>query len=148
MPTPPPLSKSLEKAETSSPLLRRSRHLALSGQQGGVSPTKSISSRRSVGSKARTAGNRRSYSGNSNTIREIIRNKNSERRGGSERENDPSIVSRSNHSVNSSTMARTSGHDKKEKKANRPGAVSQFLKNTHRQLKADIAKIQDKIIFL
>lgn len=147
MPTPPPLSKTLEKTETSSPLLRRSRHLALSGQHGGASPTKSISSRRSVGSKARTAGNRRSYSGNSNTIREIVRNKNSERRG-SERETDPSGVSRSNHSVNSSTMSRTSSHDKKEKKANRPGAVSQFLKNTHRQLKADIAKIQGKIMFL
>ena len=51
----------------------------------------------------------------------------------------------SNHGGDSTSNGEV---DSPPKKGSRPGAVSQFLKSTHRQLKAEIAKIQDKIIFL
>lgn len=53
--------------------------------------------------------------------------------------------SSSNHGGDSASNREV---DSPSKKGSRPGSVSQFLKSTHRQLKAEIAKIQDKIIFL
>jgi hypothetical protein len=64
-----------------------------------------------------------------------------------------SVSTRSSSSINSTSNHRgdsrsTVEMDSSPKKGSRPGSVSKFLKSTHRQLKAEIAKIQDKIIFL
>jgi len=171
-PTPPPLSKSLEKCE-------RSSRLSSTGSRSAnlprdTSPSKnSVSSRRSSTSKARTTTGSRRSSGAGQNVRAVVRNKIAERKAGnnnlsaSQHKASPSsgncnqsVASRSSHSPSSttrrsSTVSRSSGNQSTaggssapSKKGSRPGSVSQFLKSTHRQLKAEIASIQDKIIFL
>jgi len=157
-PTPPPLSKSLEKGG-----VRRSTSTSSNSQQGrDSSPSKSLSSRRSSVTKTRTSAGRRSShaSATGQNVRAVVRSKMAERKDGLRASNhnnkpnaiqsnkqqgggNPSATSSSNQSVASSSKRSPGG-----KRGSRPGSVSTFLKSAHRQLKADIAKIQDQIIFL
>ena len=49
---------------------------------------------------------------------------------------------------NGSSVSTGSGSKRDRQKSSRPGSVSPFLKSMHRQCKADIAKIQEKMTFL
>lgn len=161
-PSPPPLSKSLEKG----PTRRRSSTTGSHGGDRDVSPSKSVSSRRSSVSRARTtsgAGRRSFTAGNAQNVRSLVRNKMAERKDGlrtsshhqqqQRRSSSRQQNNNSNHSasIHSAPLNKRSSHSNSGsggKKNGRPGSVSAFLKSTHRQLKADIAKIQDQIIFL
>ena len=168
-----PLSKSLGKVDSS--VTGHSTKTDFNGAQPSwdASPPKSTASSRR--SSARSTTRRSSDVGQ--TVRAVVRNKIAERKGNSvstSQHRGQASASGSNHSVTnrsapsinlspkrsphqsrtvSSSSSNNGGRssnplESPPKKGRRPGSVSNFLKTTHRQLKADIAKIQDKIIFL
>lgn len=137
----PPLPKSDDRRSpskrtsspqcTSSPAVRGEPSLAVSRSKSYDSPTRSISSKTSVSVSGETARGGRKPGTSRRASLSL---------GGT----DHSRASRKGNSTETESI--TSAADRK--KVNRPGTVSPFLKNTHRELKDQITVLHGHIKFI